>query len=682
MSPTEPNKPNLLEGAFSLEGKVTLEKAEDAPAGFTLNAFVLDPGGEVLGQAEVSPKGMFKLSLNRKQVADVTLLIGPGDNIDALRRSTAYQRRIQPSDWAGERDNYVFKPEIEISRLVWLPWLPQRICVSGHVRKVTPTGNLPVPFVKVDVFDVDREGCWWPWILRGIDRVIDRPVIRIPDLVRNFPIPIPEPDPSFFRGTGEVELNPQPLPPRSGEDDRFNTVALNPQPLPPIAASRLSRVALNPQPLPPIAELATLRPELANRLSRLTLTSKLAPWVYFPRCFYSRQLICTTTTDCNGYFQCCFPWFPFHFRRGRLRFDSRPDIILRITQVINGVETVIFMDPYTSTRWNITNAHIDLFLDDPEIIAGQGCAPRPEGTTVFWARVGNDEVFQINQSAGTFAGGGLSNCAYGAFLQLHAVFGQALTSGAPKRYYRLSMRKGGAAFVPLTETLADTRVNKVTLTSQSYTLGPQVINSVPALYEIRDMTNFYWYNVDLAGYWNTSGSESDAGLYTLRLEVFDENGVKLTSAQVDYRDGTVPPPGPLPPMLDRCDLVLQIDNQPPTLSLQVPAAGGECGVVKWANVPSLTIETSVSQPHARLHSWALSYVKGLTGVSNGLNSAANGAGLATPANASTSGAAMTAGITGTCAFALTLSAWPLIRNGYGLINPRSLTKAIAVERCP
>jgi len=81
------------------------------------------------------------------------------------------------------------------------------------------------------------------------------------------------------------------------------------------------------------------------------LPSKVAPWLIFPRCFYSRELVCETYTDCDGYFRCCFRWWPIHFRNGRLRFDSRPDIIIRLIQIINGLPTVIYLDPYTSTRW-------------------------------------------------------------------------------------------------------------------------------------------------------------------------------------------------------------------------------------------------------------------------------------------------------------------------------------------
>jgi len=37
--------------------------------------------------------------------------------------------------------------------------------------------------------------------------------------------------------------------------------------------------------------------------------------------------------------------------------------------------------------------------------------------------------------------------------------------------------------------------------------------------------------------------------------------------------------------------------------------------------------------------------------------------------------------TETCAYSLTLSAWPLVRNGFGVIHYAYQTKAIAIEGC-
>lgn len=98
-------------------------------------------------------------------------------------------------------------------------------CVSGHVRKVQTDGMhddvCPVPFVKVEIFDVDREACWWPWLSKWWDVVLDRHVIRIPELLKERPFlkPFPQPDPapelkfSPLVKSVQVALNPQPLPP-------------------------------------------------------------------------------------------------------------------------------------------------------------------------------------------------------------------------------------------------------------------------------------------------------------------------------------------------------------------------------------------------------------------------------------------------------------------------------------
>ena len=173
------------------------------------------------------------------------------------------------------------------------------------------------------------------------------------------------------------------------------------------------------------------------------------------------------------------------------------------------------------------------------------------GTRTFLTLVGLDEVYKIDQLTGLFSdvpyGGGLSNVAYGGWLLVCGLFGSALSTGAPKRYYRLSTKKGANPFNPITYPLSDTRVDMASNT-EIYTLGPQTVNGVQNLYEVRDTTNYAWYNLDKIGWWDSTSDELDACFYTLRLEVFDENGVKLTSAVVDYRNGAVPPPDPLPSM--------------------------------------------------------------------------------------------------------------------------------------
>lgn len=177
--------------------------------------------------------------------------------------------------------------------------------------------------------------------------------------------------------------------------------------------------------------------------------------------------------------------------------------------------------------------------------------------------------------------------------------------------------------------------------------------------------------------------EEDTGTYVLRLEVFDENGVYLNTAsgQVDYRDGTVVPPALLPAMTDHCDLVITLDNKAPELNLDIPAVLNECGVIPWSPTLTLSFNAAVSQDNHRLHSWTLQYTKGVNPAVTVLAGNTSPTGALSPVNQSVSGAPLLAGLASTCAFALKLSAWAHVRNGYGLIYYREQIKAIAIEKC-
>jgi hypothetical protein len=701
-------------GGLTVEGKVSLQGFEPGAHELPLRAFAFDAAGRLVGSGDVDEQGGYRFDVTLREPADVDVLVGPAVEADIVRQAEPPVVRFNASDWARAESGFRISPDIQLARRIWWPWRPIRVCVRGRVRKQqTDRPPCPVPFATVEVYDVDREGCLWPLLRPRLPDLFDKPVLRIPELVRRFPIPEPDPDPigPVFGGAGRLDrvaLNPQPLPPKA-----FERVGLNPQPLPPRI---VDRVGLNPQPLPPrdfsaigaavgfdpqpeppvfanrIGELRSLPEQIASRLDTLTLTSRLAPWLLWPRCFYSRARVCTTTTNCDGRFTCCFWWWPFHVRNGRLRFDLRPDIVIKVTQEIDGVQRVIYLDPYTSTRWDRWGAYIDLLLDDEDILCGSGCTPTPEGTSTFFVRVGNDEVYKIGQVDGLFNdtafGGAISNMAYGGGLHVHAVFGDTLSAAAPQFYYRLSILgpTTGGVFKPIKAKLSDTRVHKVTNFSEQQDLGPFTVGTSSNLYKVRDTATYHWYNQDLVGTWDTSSAADaethvpDEGLYTLRLEVFDNAGTQLTSATIDYLDGTEPPPALLPAMVDACDLILRIDNKPPVVSLSFPAVVNPCGVVPVTATP-FDFTAHVHQENGRLHSWGLGYVKGLNIDSGPLGGNSSNSGLAT-VNESVSSAPMTNGLTGTCAFSLTIGAWSHIRNGYGLIYHESEHYALAVEKCP
>lgn len=704
-------------GGLVIEGRVELEEAESMPAGVGLKAYVFDRLGQLLGTGDVDPRGGFTVPVKLAAPGDVELVIAPPDEPQVVRKSAAYNQRFAAADWTGEAGNFRLRPHIFVPKTVWWPWLPVRVCVSGHVRKVHHGDTqtfCPVPYVKVEIFDVDREDCWWQYIVRWWDKLQYRPVVRIPEILREriFEPPPPRPDPIgpvarlenralasqhvAFRQPGfadAVNFDPQPDPPPPSSRNLA-------QPLSVEASGHEAMSRASSMQTPPAQATAWKSTGIAASLENLTLTSRIAPWLIFARCFYSRRLVCTTYTDSSGYFKCCFNWPVFHQRNGRWRFDPRPDIIIRVTQVINGVETVIYMDPYASTRWNVTNAHIDLNLDNEEIQCGDGGDRDPlPGSPVFFTRIGDDEVYLINQNTGLYEVPPLSNVAYGGSLLVYAQFGDDLTDGSPARYYRLSYaRRGTSVFTPITTPMSDTRVNKSTFFSESYNLGPFTVNGVTALYRVRNFAGYYWYNPDWIGNWPTPQTEEDTGTYVLRLEVFDETGLKLTSGQVDYRDGTVAPPTVLPPMTDppripsppstrinSCDLIITLDNKPPVVNLQIPAVLNECGVIPGSSVPPLDFTASVSQENGRLRSWSLVYLKGVNPVYHSLGAGSSGTsnnGSPASINQVVSGAPLLVDLTTTCAFALRLSATAHIRDGRNFIYHVEQNKAIAIENCP
>lgn len=672
---------------FHIRGKLQLEAAETLPEGMELRAYVFSLGGELLESEPIDvKKGTFKVPLELPHPVPVELIIGPEGDPQQIRKSTAYRQRIDADAWRQEEEHFLFEPRITLPPEIWRPWLPIRICVSGRVRKVYTedgeTERCPVPYVKVEIFDVDRVACLWPYLKDRWKLLPKPPVLRLPDLLLKEPLPRRRKPP--FPPEPRPEPEPGPTPPSPEPGPYFSAPLPRPQNIEAEPTVELRSGGT------PVGEMKTLSAEIAAPLQELTITSRLAPWRIFPHCFYSKQKICETTTDEQGRFQCCFYWWPFYIRWGRLRYDARPDIIVRITQVIDGVEEVIYLDPYTSTRWNVTWAYLDLELDDPRIRCGSGDQPdRPAGTTVFFTRVGDDEVYDIDQSTGLYdmPGSLIKDVAYGHRLNIYAQFGDTLSrhiaagGATPPYYYRLSYTTDGINFTPLTRSLEDTRVNKFTLYSESHTLGPVTVGGEPALYEIRDFGSYYWYNPDLINVWPTHAVEDDTDTYTLRLEIFDANGNALGSSIVDYRDGTHPPNGTLPTMTDRCDLILTVDNKPPVLDLQIPAVINDCGVIPWSPTLSLNFGVNVTQENNRLRMWRLEYTKGVVPTPITLASSSSATGALSPVHTTINGNSLLAGLTTTCAFAVKLLARPHIRNGRHFIYYREQIKSIAIEKC-
>ncbi|MGB5987392.1 MAG: hypothetical protein WBG37_18950 [Desulfobacterales bacterium] len=720
-----------------IEGNIQLESVEKVPANLELMAYVFDERHRLLSTGSIQKKGDFKVEFILDTLKTVVLFISPAADEKDVRGAASYCQKIGPKDWQKEGRSFLIKPEIFLPRDLWRPWWPQRICVSGHVRKVGPSGDTagacPVPYVKVEVFDVDREGCWWPYIVRWWDDLLDRPVFRVPELLkepperpRKFPDPPPI-GPIARLGRPSPRLS---VPAESANLNLAEKRAINPQPEPPawhVAKAAITR--LGPQPEPPdlpaenqhilhtaatierVGEAGRLAQSAAQRLDKLSLSSKIAPWNLFRWCFYSKEKVCETFTDCDGYFRCCFSWWPWHFRRGRLRLDLRPDIILKITQIIDGRETVIYLDPYTSTRWNFTTSHLDLYLDDEEIVCGVGCGPQTEldesQATVL--QVGRDEVWKINKTDGMYTVPPASNGAYGGTLVIRGDFSTNLKSGTPTRYYRLSYAKttgsgatpADSAFTPIARPLTVLRAT-FSGSFETYNLGPKTVNSTPALYEVQDTAHWWitpWESVPhltvaggmVLGLWATTGFESHQGTYILRMVVYDENGVKLAATQFPNHagDGTGDDPDPVPIETDQLDLKIHIDNKPMHFHLEVdPSPGEKCGIIKWTSIPPLTFRVLATQENGRVHWWSLNYVKGMNPTEIHLDDETYPSGTAS-VNQAVNGLPLlvdTTTLSGdleeSCAFALILRARSHVRVNHGWHWYPTKEYAIAIEKCP
>lgn len=662
---------------FVLRGEVSLEGQDQFPSDLDLSAYAYDDKGALLAKAPVVKGGIFKMEVSPAYLSGVEVLIAPTLDAQEVQRGYHFREFISPAVIAKLEGNRVIELKPFIPDSIWHLFRPRTICVTGRIIKHPE--NKPVPFVKVEIFDVDRRDCWWD-LLRPHLPDLERfrpPVIDLARLLQRKPFPFP-PDPGPLR---DLVRNP-------------------------IAAARLASPGalqgFKPQPDPPrvrlsaeaslesLAEVSLM--QIPESVRDLTITSLHAPWLVFPGCFYRRELVCETTTDCDGYYTCCFRWYPFHYRHGRFSFDYRPDLIMRITQIIDGVETVVYADPYSSTRWNVSDyATIDLALDDPRVIPGDGCAPEPPDTPdVYFLTIGADSVSDISKTTGLYNSLSYANVPYGSALEIFAEFGAPLRSSPTPFYYRLSYSLDGVNFTPITTPLSDVQHIPTSGGSSigvSTYLGPQVVGTTQALYQMRSMLP--WNRPTHIGTW---GTPATPGKYTLRLEVFDSAGAKVNSsaAILTYYDAQVPLGTVKPVSIDQCDLMITIDNSPLDLEITTPTTD-PCGFIPWNRtttpVLSLTFGISVQHPNNRIFDWSFNYVKGANPTEHTITSASNPGSPLPNVNTTTTvtsnpapgTSTMIEGLTSSCAYAVILRARPYVRNGYGFFSSVSETEALAID---
>lgn len=467
-------------------------------------------------------------------------------------------------------------------------WLKRSCRVRGRVIKNFAMGSIQqdrgICHARVHICEVDR-------ILFWINRIPDRIIKRIPEIVvtPQWPIPIPEPDPEPFDPvfdpgvSGLAELNPQPLPPGPANRSRFgfNAQSEFTAPVDVDLQARVSQLKSAPAELAMAQSAILASPRLLSALNsgnvgsiRKTIAENFAlfhpyfchvPWLwpYFYRC----DQVALTYTDLNGNFDVIFKYFDT---------GDKPDLYFWVEVLIDGVWTTVYRPPVPcNTYWNyLCGSAVTIRVTDPRV--RWECNDIIDGDIVWIKTIGSAaSVSHIQQTdAFTFIQGknfnhiGLSDflnigsispnkklSPFGGNLHFVVQFGSGLPV-AGMYYYRWSYRKLRNADLSPASALAPASLHQGQALYKSYTyeyydalmhkhfgqnsfkLGPNSVNGQDDLYIIPPaMPADSPVNAsELSPLWdqntltvNLDSTKLDEGLYEFLFELFDVNGNKLSA---------------------------------------------------------------------------------------------------------------------------------------------------------
>ena len=130
-----------------------------------------------------------------KEPAAVEVIVGPAVEADIVREAEPPPSRFTAKDWTrSEAGGFRLSPQIVLPRPIWWPWRPIRVCVRGRVRK-----NEGEPAAVPGSVRAGRglrrrsRGMSVAAARPRLPDLLDRPILRLPELIK--PGPIPEPDP-------------------------------------------------------------------------------------------------------------------------------------------------------------------------------------------------------------------------------------------------------------------------------------------------------------------------------------------------------------------------------------------------------------------------------------------------------------------------------------------------------
>lgn len=678
----------------SFRVKVHLHGVEEGEKAPPVKAYLFSSSGEPLDSKMVSEKGSvtLKTKYGFAQKGKYRITVGPDlENTRELKKAGARSTSIMAT--IGKAATVV----LDIYRPEWEHWHGYWYTIVGDVKKkINPdadtTIHAPVCTSIVEIYEVDYVG----FVMKLPDSILDRfrdKLERIPEIIDWPHPPLPDPPPfkkpfSFKKISG-VETNAMaPAPESPTETQTVKSVAQS-------ALSRVDPMAFKMLPAAGFRNYLIDNIEIFRPYICLYLAGS-----------YPKTLIATANTDTNGHFSTSVYFFTK---------PEQPDLYFKVKQCVSGSLRYVYAPKPVPchTYWNHPSGkEVHLIVTDPQARCHfENPSVDKPGIYVMPIGIGNDGWWKIHQSnlhLGADSNQGLYHPSpsstfdpYGKVLDLTMQFHDGLRnpSGPNVLYYRWSYRKdGGSGWTnidtPVVHRYLD-QTDPLHPKIKTYKLGPNP-NPTPAssednLFEVPPDLDWYVENDRRDrpfAKWDTS--DLPDGKYTLKLEMFDAAGNKVTPAGAGFKfflaEGSlVDDEWPVndSPHIEADGSILfhvHVDNTDTTAIIESVGFSGttptECQFLEYTDFNQV-VEVKYQAYHA--HGFLAHYnLKIKRGISGSRQSPANWLGVTNPAGppATTPAAEGLPDVKvgelldaySQCAFSVTLHTYPRTRNGYHRIR--------------
>lgn len=704
--------------------KVDLKNIEAGEKSPPIKAYLFSPSGEILDAQKVSDRGLAVLKTDYGFGEQLKFKVTVGPEVEkATMLSRAKARSVSVVAKIGKAVDVA----ISVYRPDWGCWFGTRYDIVGDVKKRIKAGSdtticAPVCTSIVEIYEVDYIGF--------ITKLPDDYLERFRDKLQRIPEPIPEPPWPYVKEKLPI---PRPGPVISGVISR----SLAPEAAKATAtsasgvmseqlSSQISMTAVKNLPTESfrnyvIANLEVLRPYICLYLAGS----------------YPKTLVAMANTDANGHFSTSITLYCT---------SEQPDLYFKVRQCISGSLTYVYAPTPVPchTFWNhpsgkevhlvVTDARARCHFENPSVDkSGIYVMPIGIGNDGWWKiHQGHFKPFtlspystttlaaaptpEVQQLGGLSANRGLYHPApdstfdpYGKTLDLIMQFHDGLRdpSGPNVMYYRWSYKKEGTSDwinidTPIVHRYLD-QTDPLHPKIKTYKLGPNP-NPNPAssednLFEVPP-PDLDWYvehdrhDRPFAKWDTTTLSDGNpaeaAGKYTLKLEMFDANGNKVTPADAGFKFFIVQgdlendewPVDDSPHVQTDGSILfnVHVDNNDTVAEIEsvgfVGTTPQECQFLEYTDLSqAIEVKYQAYHPNGFLSHYNLTINRGMSGTQESPNDWINVTDPAGPP-ATTPVAEGLTGVTvedlldtySRCAFAVRLHTYPRTRDGYDRIR--------------